>query len=297
VSFVFGTIEQAVQGVLDVVNAIFGTDLQARQIIMIALLGQFLGVFRLIGSAATLLRVTFLVLTDLFGSSIAVFISAWAGGVVAVQFLENAVSAFGRLVDGIIIGVGDLIVKTFSDSIGAAIGFFVDLGKRALSVIASIIEAAKKLPVLGGLRGGSDAGPDNAQRKAGGGSVRGPGSSSSDSIPAWLSNGEWVIRAAAVRKYGHGLLAAINSMRLPVGALSRPGFALGGLVHGYAGGGPVSAPDVQGPVGQGARPFSLTIGGETFRDLIAPADVADRLVRFASGKNVRRLGRAPSWYR
>lgn len=43
-----------------------------------------------------------------------------------------------------------------------------------------------------------------------GGHVRGPGSGTSDSIPAWLSNGEYVIRAAAVRKYGAGLFDSLN---------------------------------------------------------------------------------------
>lgn len=63
-----------------------------------------------------------------------------------------------------------------------------------------------------------------------GGSVMGPGSSTSDSIPAWLSNGEYVIRAAAVRKYGPALFDALNAER----------FASGGRV-GYAKGGKVSA--------------------------------------------------------
>lgn len=45
---------------------------------------------------------------------------------------------------------------------------------------------------------------------AGGGSVRGPGTGTSDSVPAMLSNGEYVIRSASVRQYGHGFLDAIN---------------------------------------------------------------------------------------
>ena len=63
--------------------------------------------------------------------------------------------------------------------------------------------------------------------KIAGGSVRGPGSGTSDSIPALLSNGEFVINAKATRKHG-ALLEAINS-----GAVvppSRQGFSGGGLV-------------------------------------------------------------------
>lgn len=44
-----------------------------------------------------------------------------------------------------------------------------------------------------------------------GGYISGPGTSTSDSIPARLSNGEYVVRAAAVAKYGRSFLDAVNS--------------------------------------------------------------------------------------
>lgn len=60
-------------------------------------------------------------------------------------------------------------------------------------------------------------------RYATGGLIRGPGTGTSDSILARLSNEEYVIRAAAVRKYGLGFFDAINNMHLPR-------FANGGIV-------------------------------------------------------------------
>jgi len=42
------------------------------------------------------------------------------------------------------------------------------------------------------------------------GMISGPGTATSDSIPALLSDGEYVVRAASVRKYGAAMLAAIN---------------------------------------------------------------------------------------
>jgi hypothetical protein len=64
-------------------------------------------------------------------------------------------------------------------------------------------------------------------KHSGGGLVRGPGTSTSDSIHALLSNGEFVIREAAVRNIGADMLAYINRLgRLP--ALAR--FADGGPV-------------------------------------------------------------------
>lgn len=56
-----------------------------------------------------------------------------------------------------------------------------------------------------------------------GGQVRGPGTSTSDSIPAWLSDGEFVMRAAAVKKYGLGKMHAMNAMKLAVGGLATGG--------------------------------------------------------------------------
>lgn len=44
-----------------------------------------------------------------------------------------------------------------------------------------------------------------------GGFIRGAGTSTSDSIPAMLSNGEFVVKASSVRKYGTGFLNAVNN--------------------------------------------------------------------------------------
>ena len=49
---------------------------------------------------------------------------------------------------------------------------------------------------------------------ASGGLIVGPGNGTSDSIPAMLSNGEYVIRSAAVDRIGIGTLDAINSGRV-----------------------------------------------------------------------------------
>lgn len=52
-----------------------------------------------------------------------------------------------------------------------------------------------------------------------GGNVSGPGTSTSDSIPAMLSDGEYVVRAAAVDHYGVDTLEAINAKKLKDGGL------------------------------------------------------------------------------
>jgi hypothetical protein len=61
-----------------------------------------------------------------------------------------------------------------------------------------------------------------------GGQVSGPGTSTSDSIMARLSNREWVHPVAAVDYYGGGFMGAIQNRAIPREAL--PGFAGGGQV-------------------------------------------------------------------
>lgn len=50
-----------------------------------------------------------------------------------------------------------------------------------------------------------------------GGHITGPGTGTSDSIPAYLSNGEFVIRAAAVQKYGVDTFHSLNAMHFATG--------------------------------------------------------------------------------
>jgi hypothetical protein len=86
-------------------------------------------------------------------------------------------------------------------------------------------------------------------QKARGGAIDGPGTETSDSIPAMLSRGEYVIRAHAVRQVGLPFLDALNREphRTLSGALNlEAGYNHGGLIPGFAGGG--SAPSQGDPV-------------------------------------------------
>ena len=88
-----------------------------------------------------------------------------------------------------------------------------------------------------------------AQKKAGGGSVFGPGTETSDSIPAMLSNNEHVWSALEVRGAGgHGAMERLRAMaregRMPAfrdgGPVVTSAFAEAGMLH-LASGGKVSA--------------------------------------------------------
>lgn len=61
------------------------------------------------------------------------------------------------------------------------------------------------------------------------GRITGPGTETSDSIPALLSAGEFVVRAASVRKFGQAFFEAVNAGLLPV-VPTLPRFAAGGAV-------------------------------------------------------------------
>jgi murein DD-endopeptidase MepM/ murein hydrolase activator NlpD len=66
-------------------------------------------------------------------------------------------------------------------------------------------------------------------RAATGGFIQGPGTKNSDSIPARLSNGEYVVRASAVDQYGVGMLNEINEKKFgATGGMKK--YATGGFV-------------------------------------------------------------------
>lgn len=62
---------------------------------------------------------------------------------------------------------------------------------------------------------------------AGGGKVSGPGGSRSDKIPLLASNGEFVMRAKAVRDYGLDFMRAVNSGRMSTGVASAASLGVG----------------------------------------------------------------------
>ncbi|ENO85539.1 hypothetical protein [Thauera aminoaromatica] len=101
---------------------------------------------------------------------------------------------------------------------------------------------------------------------AAGGLIRGPGTGTSDSILARLSDGEFVVRAAAVRHYGTDLLARLNGLRLPR-------FAEGGLVS--SGVMPVGSDGGGG----GNTPVVLDFGDLGRYQTTAKQDIADEIVK------------------
>ncbi|MBA1179533.1 tape measure protein [Pseudomonas psychrotolerans] len=112
----------------------------------------------------------------------------------------------------------------------------------ATSQVQALIEQLKQQAVIPLTVAVGQAGTADAAAVPGfatGGQISGPGTGTSDSILARLSNGEFVMRAAAVRHYGPDLLEQLNARLLPR-------FATGGAVGRVPAIPPVAAALLQG---------------------------------------------------
>jgi hypothetical protein len=229
-----------------------------------------------------------------------VFTTLWeavtTGAGVAVQFVTdkwNTIVTFFQAIPGTLQSVWDTIrdaiTNAFQTAVDSVTSFFTDLVAKITSLLSPVINLLKSIISLGSQAASAADGAAGGGQFAGGGRVRGPGGPTADVIPAWLSNGEFVMRARAVAKYGSAFMHAINS-----GQFNLPGLAMGGMAM-VAPAPAYRARFAEGGLATGGRPLSLTIGGETFEGLVAPEDVADRLSRFANIRQVRSAGRKPSW--
>lgn len=158
--------------------------------------------------------------------------------------------------------------------------------KTAVDWVNNLIDAFLRLIGVRGqatsapaAQGASDAG---GLPMASGGLVWGKGGI--DTNLAWLTSGEYVIRAAAVRAIGLRALDAINA--------GAPRFASGGLNMG-----PRLATVSATAAGSSQRTLHLTIEGRSFSGLSIPESTAQSLERFAVHSQIASAGRRPSWRR
>ena len=175
----------------------------------------------------------------------ALFSIDWAE--VANTFFTKAGEILQRVIDVVVPSpIRDLLHALFDLDWGRIVGGFLnglaELGRK-------VKEKIEEIPVLGPLfkmvTGGSDWGKQMGELLgsqfggvggfdfgfADGGPVVGPGTGRSDSVPAWLSNGEFVVNANATRRH-RGVLEWMNAGRFAdggvIGSAPAPGVTAGG---------------------------------------------------------------------
>jgi hypothetical protein len=140
-----------------------------------------------------------------------------------------------------------------------------------LAIAAMVAMVAAVMALMGGIK-----------KFAGGGLVSGPGSATSDSIPARLSVGEYVVRAAAVRQVGVAFLNSLNGLssgpRFSGGELA---FAAGGLVP------EVKVSSAQPQLNQSVRIVNAIDPGVTHDHLQSPT--GEKVIINIIGRNARAI--------
>lgn len=122
---------------------------------------------------------------------------------------------------------------------------------------------------------------------ASGGIVSGPGTATSDSIPALLSNGEYVLNAAAVRRLGVARLNGLNSGR---------GYADGGLVvSGYTAGNCISPSGNSNANGRTVNLNIQTIDAESFMGALQRGGLGEAIKQYFFDNNRNFSSEAGVW--
>jgi len=151
------------------------------------------------------------------------------------------------------------IAKQFSDpaTAGNSSG-----GDGTLGTLMSVFNLGMSLfggggASFSGMGGDVSSGAAILARKATGGMISGPGTGTSDSILALLSNGEFIINAKESARH-RALLHSINS-----GELSK--YATGGVIGYDSGGAALTAAGEKKAAGNGTSVFNLNITGDVSR--------------------------------
>jgi len=189
--------------------------------------------------------------------------------------IKSFISSIGEFFTGIWKGVEEAatwigskiteITKAISDFLGMDTSTTVDTAAALTTPQTDASRAAGPLQ--------NTAGTANAYGKREGGLLTGPGSGTSDSIPLWGSNGEYIVRASETRK-NLGLLEMINAGRYAAGGLVQAGYNKGyNALTGFAGpklDAKKTAAEqamITGPGAAGNVPYNLSGGVEQWRGL------------------------------
>jgi len=240
-------------------NEAFGTKLTGAEVALGAFVFNVLGGFQAMGGALLIFNGILGITSGLF-STFATVIGGLVGGLAAIVGWPIALGAAFVVAGGLIF--------TFWDELKAAAFNAYEFITGIFGKLFSLFATAKDF--VGGFTGSKESGSIDLQKRAGGGVVRGRGGSRSDSNLVAVSNGEYVVRAAAVQKFGTSFMDMINAGRMPA-------FADGGSVA--------------------LQPINLTLPGVGQFEMAAKTDVSQNLIKAMRAAGRRTPGNSPSWKR
>lgn len=279
------TVMAVFNGIATVINSVFGTNLSGTAVAVVVAIGTVSGAFTALAAAVAVASAAVGVLdaaiSVMLTGPIAAFIIAFGPEAVVIAAVVALGAALITLT-GQWRNLLDMVRSVIFFITDIAVGAFNGLVAAVQSLFGPIQRAIELLGRMLSLSGQAGAAKPGGIPMAGGGMVIGPGSGTSDSIAARLSNGEFVMRRAAVEYWGPRFMANLNALG-NMGSLMprRSGrFAEGGLVA--AGGGT-------------GRAVHLHLGGHEFA-LSGSGGVVDSLVTEANRQRMRSGGLKPSWY-
>lgn len=265
----FNALVASLDPVAAAINAVFGTELTGQGLAIGAAVFYMVGGFNALATAMSLIVSVGTILAAVFGTiggpATLIIAALVALGVAAVAVYTNwdkITAATQALWDKFVAFVeylGGEFAQAWKDTvtpvqeawtaitqaIGTAIDTIIGYFQSVIDWAGRVGKAIRDALAAGGAALTPQFPGDAPLGGASGGLVRGPGSATSDSIAARLSDGEFVMRTAAVRHWGPRFMSALNALRNPLG-----GYAMGGLVSPslmprsvprFAGGGLVSS--------------------------------------------------------
>jgi hypothetical protein len=266
------------------------------------------------------------------GQALSTGIATGTQGALASVVTQAGLAA--REVEAAFVGLSQRIQDAFAGierTLGQVVGSVSRDIERAINsliqVLARLEAAARKAAAAASAAkaAASSSKKSSAEGFASGGFVTGPGTSTSDSIPAWLSHSEFVQNARAVKYYGVDFMRQLNAMRIPRDLLKKlrgfssgglvtsaqrkgglPAFSMGGLVDAVSRSFTGMVPQVSLMAGMAGMsndqrfaalaPVTINLGnGQQVGGLFAPVDVVGELMRAAGEQQLLSTGNVPSW--
>ena len=171
-------------------------------------LGEFM-----VGSFVVILQAVTDMITSLTQGALIPLIETLSGAFVSI--LQTVGDIINNVLGTALEGISKIVLATGEafEHMGNVIVRAMSAAVNILNVFANIIESVSDSAVAivaMATNHSINYGPGYAHLFADGGRVIGPGTTSSDSIPAFLSNGEYVIKAAAAQQIGYDNLDDLN---------------------------------------------------------------------------------------